>query len=65
MRDQLREVTKTTDKLVDVRGRGMFTGAEFTDTEGESGKEPVKRVQNYCYNHGVLVWRAGLLGNVL
>ncbi len=65
MRDRLREIAASTDRLIDVRGRGMFTGAEFTSTETESGKELVKGIQEYCYERGVLVWSAGRQSNVL
>ncbi len=65
MRDQLRALQDETDLLVDVRGRGMFTGAEFAGDDDRTGKELVKDVQQYCYEHGVLVWSAGRRGNVL
>ncbi|WP_115865686.1 aspartate aminotransferase family protein [Halorussus litoreus] len=65
MRDRLRGVADEIDRLVEVRGRGLFTGAEFADADGQSGKQLVKAVQQHCYERGVLVWSAGRTGNVL
>jgi diaminobutyrate-2-oxoglutarate transaminase len=64
MRDRLREAAATTEDLIDVRGRGMFTGAEFAP-KGDPGKERIKAIQRHCYERGVLVWSAGRYGNVL
>jgi diaminobutyrate-2-oxoglutarate transaminase len=66
IRDRLREAEN--DHLAEVRGRGLFIGAEFFDSEGrpsKEAKEMVKDIQTYCYERGVLVWTAGRRGNVL
>ena len=65
IRDRLRESASVNDRLVDVRGRGLFVGAEFADSEEQTGKELVKAIQQYCYERGVLVWSAGRHGNAL
>ena len=65
MRSRLREVAAETPTLVDVRGKGLFIGAEFRDSDGEPMQETVNDIQEYCYQHGVLVWTAGRHGTVL
>lgn len=65
IRDRLRESAEVNEYLVDVRGRGLFVGAEFADSEERTGKELVKAVQEECYERGVLIWSAGRRGNVL
>ncbi|MFD1585843.1 aspartate aminotransferase family protein [Halorientalis brevis] len=65
IRDRLRESAGVNDRLVDVRGKGQFTGAEFADGEDQTGKELVKEIRQDCYEQGVLVWSAGRRGNVL
>jgi diaminobutyrate-2-oxoglutarate transaminase len=66
IRDRLREADS--DHLTEVRGQGLFVGAEFLDADGEASetaKAMVKEVRTYCYEHGVLVWKGGRHGNVL
>lgn len=65
MRDRLREVQETTPELVDVRGKGLFIGAEFRDPEGDPLGDLVSAIQQHCYEHGLLVWTAGRHGNVV
>ncbi|WP_049972300.1 aspartate aminotransferase family protein [Haladaptatus cibarius] len=65
IRDRLRNVAAETDGIGEVRGKGLFVGAEFVDANGNPDKATVKAVQQYCYEHGVLVWKAGRHGNVL
>lgn len=64
IRSRLRAVADELPALVDVRGRGMFVGAEFA-FEDDSAKAFVKAVQQRCYENGVLVWSAGRGSNVL
>ena len=63
IRDRLRRTDASC--LGDVRGKGLFIGAEFDDTDRKSGADIVSEIQTYCYRHGVIVWTAGRRGNVL
>ncbi|MFU8866380.1 aspartate aminotransferase family protein [Natronococcus sp.] len=65
IRDRLREVADGNDHLGDVRGQGLFIGAEFVDSDGAPADDLVDEIQQYCFEHGVLVWSAGRHGNVL
>ena len=65
IRDRLRTVASGNDRLGDVRGRGLFIGAEFVDGDGNPDGDAVDAIQQYCFEHGVLVWTAGRHGNVL
>ena len=65
IRDRLRTAGADTDRLGEVRGRGLFIGAEFVDADGTPDGEAVEAIQQYCFEHGVLVWTAGRHGNVL
>jgi len=46
-------------------GKGLFVGAEFVDANGDPDDDRVEAIQQYCYEHGVLVWTAGQYGNVV
>lgn len=65
MRERLHEAADSSPALAHVRGRGLFTGAEFVDTGTASGSDIVETIQSRCYERGVLVWTAGRSGNVL
>lgn len=65
IRARLREAAQNTPYLGEVRGKGLFIGAEFVTEEDEPFTEIVNGIQRYCYEHGVLVWTAGRYGNVL
>jgi len=65
IRGRLRDVASQTDRLADVRGKGLFIGAEFIDTDGHPDGDLVDAIQQYCFERGVLVWTAGRHGNVL
>jgi len=65
LRTRLREIAERVPALVDVRGRGLFVGAEFADTDGKTGKEIVAEIQRRCLENGVLVWKAGRTNDVL
>jgi diaminobutyrate-2-oxoglutarate transaminase len=62
---RLEEVAETNPRIVDVRGRGLFIGAEFVDEDGKPDDEAADELQDYCFENGVLVWKAGRHGNVL
>ena len=65
IRSRFRELQETAPTLGDVRGKGLFIGAEFRDESHDPLKGTVEDIQTYCYEHGVLVWTAGRHGNVL
>jgi diaminobutyrate-2-oxoglutarate transaminase len=65
MRSRLNDVAGDVPQLIDVRGRGLFTGAEFVDEDGAPNEAFVKEVQRRCYDNGVLVWKAGGHNEVL
>lgn len=65
IRGRLRAVADDNDHLGEVRGRGLFVGAAFVDGDGNPDSDAVDAIQEYCYEHGVLVWTAGRHGNVL
>jgi diaminobutyrate-2-oxoglutarate transaminase len=65
IRDRLRAAGEGTGRLGEVRGRGLFIGAAFVDENGDPDGDVVDAIQQYCFEHGVLVWKAGRHGNVL
>jgi len=65
VRDRLREAGAGTGRIADVRGRGLFIGAEFVDADGAPDGDAVAEIQQYCFEHGVLVWKAGRHKHVL
>ncbi|MFP8958572.1 aspartate aminotransferase family protein [Natrialbaceae archaeon A-CW3] len=65
IRGRLEEVAETTPVLGEVRGTGLFIGAEFVHEDGSPAGDVVDAIQQYCYEHGVLVWKAGRYGSVL
>ena len=65
VRGRLAAAAEDDPRIVDVRGKGLFVGAEFVDTEGGPDSDVADAVQQYCFEHGVLVWKAGRHGNVL
>lgn len=64
LRGRLREAGEDNELLAEVRGKGLFIGAEFS-ADGEPADGIVDEIQRYCYEHGVLVWTAGRHGSVL
>lgn len=64
IRKRLREAGESNDLLAEVRGKGLFIGAEFA-VDGEPADWVVDEIQRYCYERGVLVWTAGRHGSVL
>ena len=48
-----------------VRGMGLFVGAEFVDADGRPAPEAVSAVRQYCMERGVLPWGGGRDDNVL
>ncbi|WP_440770319.1 aspartate aminotransferase family protein [Natronorubrum sp. DTA28] len=62
---RLQEAADETDRLGQIRGKGLFIGAEFVDSDGKPDGDLVDDIQQYCFEHGVLVWTAGRHGNIL
>ena len=65
IRGRLQDAATETDVIGEVRGKGLFVGTEFVDADGNPDSDIVDAIQDYCYEHGVLVWKAGRHGNVL
>ena len=65
IRGRLREAAESSPFVAEVRGRGLFIGAEFVDGDGAPDSDAVERIREYCYDRGVLVWNAGREKNVL
>ncbi|WP_394348195.1 aspartate aminotransferase family protein [Halorubrum sp. GN11_10-6_MGM] len=65
IRDRLHDAAEDAPGVGEVRGKGLFVGAEFVDADGDPDSDRVDAIQEYCYEHGVLVWTAGQYGNVL
>jgi diaminobutyrate-2-oxoglutarate transaminase len=65
IRDRLRDAGEGDPGLGEVRGKGLFVGAEFVDANGDPDGDRVEAIQQYCYEHGVLVWTAGQYDNVV
>lgn len=64
IRSRLREVAEENAEIVAVRGKGLFIGVEFRDADGNP-TGTADELQDYCFENGVLVWKAGRHGNVL
>ena len=67
IRSRLREVAENNPLIGDVRGKGLFIGAEFVDEDGDvaGAEDIVSAIQQRCFENGVLVWTAGQYSNVL
>ncbi len=65
IRGRLDEVAVETPCLGDVRGKGLFIGAEFDDCGSKSGPELVDEIQTRCLREGAIVWKAGRRNEVL
>ena len=65
IRGRLAQVAEDNPRILDVRGRGLFVGCEFVDSDGNPDGDAADALQDYCFEHGVLVWKAGRHGNVL
>ncbi|WP_049909454.1 aspartate aminotransferase family protein [Halorubrum saccharovorum] len=65
IRARLRDAGEGDPGLGQVRGKGLFVGAEFVDASGDPDDDRVEAIQQYCYERGVLVWTAGQYGNVI
>lgn len=62
---RLKEAAEGNPHLGQIRGKGLFIGAEFVDADGNPDGEIADAIQDYCFENGVLVWKAGRYGNIL
>jgi diaminobutyrate-2-oxoglutarate transaminase len=65
IRTRLRELQSVVPDLVDVRGKGLFVGAEFRTPDGDPRTDLVAAIQREAFERGVIVWKAGRHGCVL
>ncbi|MFA9517724.1 aspartate aminotransferase family protein [Halopenitus sp. H-Gu1] len=65
IRARFYEMSETTESIAEVRGKGLFIGVEFYDEEGTPDGDAVDAIQEYCFEHGVLVWKAGRHDNII
>jgi len=67
--DRVAPVAARHDRIVDVRGEGLYWGIEFgdddTDPDHPAAGDVVDAVQTRAYEAGVLVWTAGRRGEVI
>jgi diaminobutyrate-2-oxoglutarate transaminase len=64
IRSRFRELAEEVPQIIDVRGKGQFTGVEFR-VDGNPSKALVEEIQRGCYHEGVMVWYAGREKSVL
>jgi diaminobutyrate-2-oxoglutarate transaminase len=65
IRDRLRTVAADVDAVADVRGRGLFVGAEFVGADGDPNPDAVDSIRRECMRRGVLTWGGGRDDHVL
>jgi diaminobutyrate-2-oxoglutarate transaminase len=65
IRGRLSQAAEDNPRILDVRGKGLFVGCEFVDDDGDPDGDAADALQDYCFERGVLVWKAGRHGNVL
>ena len=64
--ERLREFSRATRHIGDVRGKGLFIGMEFV-TDKESKEPAADLLQNTvmrCFEKGLMLWKAGSWGNI-
>ncbi|MFB6121385.1 MAG: aspartate aminotransferase family protein, partial [Halobacteriaceae archaeon] len=64
IQERLHTVADDVPEVADVRGRGLFVGAEFRD-DGEAAPDLVDEIRRECMRRGVLTWGGGREANVL
>jgi len=64
--DRLREIASKSRFIGDLRGRGLYVGAEFV--KDKKTKEPaadiLKTLQENCFQKGLILWKGGRWNNV-
>jgi diaminobutyrate-2-oxoglutarate transaminase len=64
IRSRFQELSEEIPEIVDIRGKGQFTGVEFK-IDGEPSKSLIRSIQQECYHNGVMVWYAGRHKSIL
>jgi diaminobutyrate-2-oxoglutarate transaminase len=62
---RLRSLAESNPHVGDVRGKGLFIGAELVDENGDPAPQLLESVRTTCYRNGLLVWAGGRDDNVL
>ncbi len=64
---RLNELSEETDKIGEVRGKGLMIGVEFVKERDskEPDEETVKKIQLECFKRGLIVWKAGHFSNII
>lgn len=65
IRERLRDEVGNRPEVFDIRGLGLFIGIELATEDGTQSAQLVREVQEYCYEHGVIVWTAGRHDSVI
>jgi 4-aminobutyrate aminotransferase-like enzyme len=67
LKDGLNQLMHSHTVIGDVRGRGLLLGMELVKNRGskEYGTEEAASFMDLCKNHGVLIGKGGLYGNVI
>lgn len=63
--DGLRPLMNETDRVRDVRGRGLMLGVEFFDATGQPDAALTMKVQQAAIDEGLLLLTCGVAGNVV
>jgi diaminobutyrate-2-oxoglutarate transaminase len=60
------ELRAECDSIGDVRGRGLYVGAELVKKDGLRSPDAdiLARLQKECFQKGLVVWKGGRAGNV-
>ncbi|MFB6146100.1 MAG: aspartate aminotransferase family protein [Halobacteriaceae archaeon] len=64
VRERLAAVGAEVEALAEVRGRGLYVGAEFL-ADGDPAPDLVASIRTRCFERGVLTWGGGRDGHVL
>lgn len=65
IRARLNEAAEGNPRVGEVRGKGLFIGAELVDEDGATDGAAADTLKEYCHRSGVIVWTAGRHDNVL
>lgn len=65
LKQRLHTVAQRSPFVRDIRGKGLLIGVEFLTEDERPFTEFKQRVREYCFQNGLIVWSAGIDGNVL